>query len=145
MNVVTDIQIKKIAHYVDNLILNCQNISVLIDLAQKEDYDLYLVGGFLRDTLLGHVCKDVDFVSSNASELTKLVARNTSSKPVVIDRKFGTTRFIPRVQPHILEEQFVVDLSPLRGVKINPMETSSRRSLVPCLPSTPIAGHPSAT
>ncbi|MCG6979794.1 MAG: hypothetical protein LJE88_00150 [Deltaproteobacteria bacterium] len=118
MNVVTNIQTEKLAHYVDNLIVNCRNISVLIDVAQEEDYDLYLVGGFLRDTLLGHVCKDVDFVSSKASELTKLMARNTSSKPVVIDRKFGTTRFIPRVQPHILDEQFVVDLSPLKGSTI---------------------------
>jgi tRNA nucleotidyltransferase/poly(A) polymerase len=118
MNPVINIQQRKLAHYVANLIVNCKNISFLVEVAQKEDYDLYLVGGFLRDTLLGHICKDVDFVSSKASELTKLVAKHTGSKPVLIDRKFGTTRFIPRVQAHITEEQFVVDLSPLRGSTI---------------------------
>jgi poly(A) polymerase len=118
MNAVINIQRRKLAHYVDKLIVNCKNVSFLVEVAQKEDYDLYLVGGFLRDTLLGHLCKDVDFVSSKASELTKLVAKHIGSKPVLIDRKFGTTRFIPRVQPHITEEQFVVDLSPLRGPTI---------------------------
>jgi poly(A) polymerase len=118
MNTGINIQPRNLAHYVNNLITNCKNISFLVEVAQKEAYDLYLVGGFLRDTLLGHVCKDVDFVSTKASELTKLVAKHTGSKPVLIDRKFGTTRFIPRVQPYIIEEQFVVDLSPLRGSTI---------------------------
>ncbi len=118
MTVGINIKPSKLAHYVNNLIANCKNISFLVEVAQKEAYDLYLVGGFLRDTLLGHPCNDVDFVSTKTSELTELVARHTGSKPVLIDRKFGTTRFIPRVQPHITEDQFVVDLSPLRGSTI---------------------------
>jgi poly(A) polymerase len=89
-----------------------------VEIAQREKYQLYLVGGFLRDTLLGKTCKDADFVSNQSPELTRKVARLTGSRPVLIDRKFGTIRLISSVHEDGTEESFVVDLSPLRGPSI---------------------------
>lgn len=118
MNRPDNIQLSKLESSVDNLIAGCKTISALLEVAQREEHQLYLVGGFLRDALLGRSCKDVDFVSSNASELAKLVARQTGSKPVLIDRKFGTVRLISSVHTDGIGEPYVVDLSPLRGSSI---------------------------
>jgi poly(A) polymerase len=118
MNRLVEIQLSKVESSVENLIEGCKNISALVQAAQKAQYDLYLVGGFLRDAFLGKTSKDVDFVSSKASELAELVARQTGSKQVLIDRKFGTVRLIPSVHPNAIGEPYVVDLSPLRGSSI---------------------------
>ena len=118
MNRLVNIQLNKLESSVKQLIEDCKTISTLVEVAQKEKYELYLVGGFLRDALLGRSCKDVDFVSSKASELAKLVARQTGSKPVPIDRKFGTIRLIPSLHPEGIGEPYVVDLSPLKGSSI---------------------------
>jgi len=111
-------QLKNFESLVDNIILGSKNISALLELAQRKRCELYIVGGFLRDALLGEICKDVDFVSNKASELAELVANQTDSKPVLIDRKFGTIRFIPSVHVDQSGEPLVVDLSPLRGSSI---------------------------
>jgi len=118
MNNFFNIQLNKLASSVENLIGSCQTISALVKLAQHEKYQLYLVGGFLRDILLGKSSKDADFVSSQSGELARLVAKQTGSKPVLIDRKFGTVRLIPSAHADAIGEPFVVDLSPLRGPSI---------------------------
>ena len=118
MNKLANIQLRDLESMVDMLIKGCNNISALVDIAQRGDYDLYLVGGFLRDALVGKSCKDVDFASSMASELSELVTRQTGGKAVRIDRKFGTVRLIPPAQPNGIGEQYLVDLSPLRGSSI---------------------------
>ena len=117
-NVLINKQLKNLESSLDNIILGSKNIAALLELAQREGFALYMVGGFLRDALLGKICKDVDFVSSKASELTRLVANQTGSKPVLIDRKFGTIRFMPSVHRDQSGGAFVVDLSPLRGSSI---------------------------
>ena len=118
MNQPANIQLSAIENRVDLLIKGCKNTSALVEIAQRGDYDLFLVGGFLRDALFGKSCKDVDFASSKASELSELVTRQTGSKAVLIDRKFGTVRLIPSVQPEGIGQQYLVDLSPLRGSSI---------------------------
>jgi poly(A) polymerase len=118
MNNPVTIDLSKVESSVENLIEGCKTISALVEVAAKEKYQLYLVGGFLRDALLGKSCKDVDFVSNKASQLANLVARQTGSKPVLIDRKFGTVRLIPCVHTDEIGEPYVVDLSPLRGSSI---------------------------
>ncbi|MCG6917516.1 MAG: HD domain-containing protein [Deltaproteobacteria bacterium] len=118
MNNSYDIHSTNVTSSIENLIRGSQIISALVNIAHNQNYELYLVGGFLRDTLLGRSCKDVDFVSSRSAELSKLVARQTGSKAVLIDRKFGTVRLIPLVGADILGEDFVVDLSPMRGSSI---------------------------
>ena len=118
MNNSYDIHSTNVTSSIENLIRGSQIISALVNIAHNQNYELYLVGGFLRDTLLGRSCKDVDFVSSRSAELSKLVARQTGSKAVLIDRKFGTVRLIPSVRADVLGEDFVVDLSPMRGPSI---------------------------
>jgi len=119
MNNFFNIQLSKLESSIENLIQGCRTISALVEVAHKEKYQLYLVGGFLRDMLLGKSCKDVDFVSTESAELARLVARHTGGKPVLIDRKFGTVRLIPSVHADGIGEPFVVDLSPLRGPSIS--------------------------
>lgn len=118
MNNSLNIHSSNVTSSIESLIQSCQTISALVEIAHNENYELYLVGGFLRDTLLGRSCKDVDFVSSRSAELSKLVVKQTGSKPVLIDRKFGTVRLIPPVGADVLGEDFVVDLSPMRGPSI---------------------------
>ncbi len=111
-------QLSKLESSIENLIGSSRIVSALLEVAQREEYQLYLVGGFLRDTLLGNSCKDADFVSNQSPELAREVARLTGSSPVLIDRKFGTIRLISSVHTDKIEESFVVDLSPLRGPSI---------------------------
>jgi poly(A) polymerase len=118
MNGLSNIDPRKLASDIEHLTVTCKTISTLMEIAQQQGYDLYLVGGFLRDVLLGRPCKDVDFVSSKASELAKLVAKQTGRKPALIDKKFGTVRFMPSVHSELTEPPFVVDLSSLRGPTI---------------------------
>jgi tRNA nucleotidyltransferase/poly(A) polymerase len=100
----------------NNLLESSRMIFTLVEIAQHRNYQLYLVGGFLRDILLGRSSKDVDFVTTEANELANSVAKQTGSKPVLIDRKFGTIRLIP--SDPSTKEPFIVDLSPLRGPSI---------------------------
>lgn len=113
-----DYQIKHLRNYLNYLLLNAELISSLVKLAQKEKYQLYLVGGFIRDTLLGRSGKDIDFVSGRASDLAQSLARETGTRLVSIDRKFGTIRLIPPARSDPLSDSYQVDLSPLRGSSI---------------------------
>jgi tRNA nucleotidyltransferase/poly(A) polymerase len=118
MNSLLNSDLSKLQRSVENLIQRCHTVAALVELAQARKYELYLVGGFLRDSLLNRSCKDVDFVSCQASELARLVAKQTGSKAVLIDRKFGTLRFVSPAQANGIAKPVVVDLSPLRGSSI---------------------------
>jgi poly(A) polymerase len=118
MNRIVNIEPKNLAGMVASLIESSKNISALVELSQEREYELFLVGGFLRDALLGKSCKDVDFVSNKASELSQLVASRTGNKPVIIDRKFGTVRLTFSANGDVIGEPYQVDLSPLRGSSI---------------------------
>ena len=113
-----DYQIENLRNHLTYLLLNAELITSLVKLAQRENYELYLVGGFIRDTLLGRSGKDIDFVSGRASGLAKSLARETGVKLVSFDRKFGTIRLIPPAGSDQLSDSYQVDLSPLRGSSI---------------------------
>ena len=111
-------QIKTLRNLINYLVQNSGLISALVKLAQSEGHQLYLVGGFIRDTLLGRSSKDVDFVSRRTSDLAKSLARETGTRLALIDRKFGTIRLIPPAGLNELSDFYQVDLSPLRGSSI---------------------------
>lgn len=111
-------QIKNLSNSINYLVQNSGLISALVKVAQREGHQLYLVGGFIRDTLLGRSSKDVDFVSRRASGLAKSLARETGTRLALIDRKFGTIRLIPPAGLNELSDFYQVDLSPLRGSSI---------------------------
>jgi tRNA nucleotidyltransferase/poly(A) polymerase len=111
-------QIENLRNFINYLLQNSGLISALVKLAQREGHQLYLVGGFIRDTLLGRSSKDVDFVSRRTPDLAKSLARETGTKLALIDRRFGTIRLIPPAELNELSDFYQVDLSPLRGSSI---------------------------
>ena len=110
---------KNLRKHINYLVQNSGLISSLLKVAQKEGHQLYLVGGFIRDILLGRSSKDVDFVSRQASVLAKSLATETGARLALIDRKFGTIRLIPPAGLNELSDFYQVDLSPLRGSSID--------------------------
>ncbi len=111
-------QIKNLRNSINYLLQNSGLISSLVKVAQREGHHLYLVGGFIRDILLGRSSKDVDFVARQALELAKSLASETGIRLVLIDRKFGTIRLIPPAGLNEPSDSYQVDLSPLRGSSI---------------------------
>jgi poly(A) polymerase len=77
----------------------------------SEGFEVYAVGGFLRDMLLKRGCKDVDLtVDKNALKYSKRIANAFKAKLVVLDRADKTYRII-------LKESAVVniDVSQFKG------------------------------
>ncbi len=65
----------------------------LQDLARRKKIDIFLVGGFLRDSLLGHVCQDFDFtLHKNAIAFTRLFAKKIKGAFVLLDTERGCAR-----------------------------------------------------
>ncbi len=59
--------------------------------AVEEGAEAYVVGGFVRDTILGRDCKDLDIVVvGDGISLAQAVQRKTNSKAVKIFKTFGT-------------------------------------------------------
>jgi tRNA nucleotidyltransferase/poly(A) polymerase len=112
-------QINNLRTSINYLLQNSDLISTLVKVAQREGYQLYLVGGFIRDVLLGRSSKDVDFVTKRASELAKSLATETGTRLALIDQKFGTIRLIPPAGLNEVSDFYQVDLSPLRSSTID--------------------------
>jgi poly(A) polymerase len=112
-------QIKNLRNFINYLLQNSGLISALVNVAQREGHQLYLIGGFIRDTLLGRSCKDVDLVTRRASELARSLAAKTGTRLALIDRKFGTIRLIPPAGLKRVNDLYQVDLSSLRGSSIS--------------------------
>ena len=113
-----DEQRRNLRNYINYLLQNSGLISALLKIAQRDGHQLYLVGGFIRDILLGRSSKDVDFVALRAPELAHLLATETGTRLALIDRKFGTIRLIPPPLTNDLSDVYQIDLSPLRGSSI---------------------------
>ncbi|MGD8507503.1 MAG: HD domain-containing protein [Syntrophobacterales bacterium] len=109
---------KNLRNHINYLLQNSGLMSALVNIAQRDGHQLYLVGGFIRDILLGRSSKDVDFVAPRAAELANSLATETGTKLALIDRKFGTIRLIPSPLTNDLSDFYQVDLSPLRGSSI---------------------------
>ncbi|MGZ8540600.1 MAG: tRNA nucleotidyltransferase, partial [Chitinophagaceae bacterium] len=60
--------------------------------AEELDMETYLIGGFVRDKLLGRETKDADFVCvGDGIELAKVAAKHFNPRPVVsYFKNFGT-------------------------------------------------------
>jgi len=78
--------IKKVIHRSDSRVLER-----LGQLADSQGLELYAVGGFVRDRLLGKKVKDIDFsVIGDAVSFAKLVAKEFGVRDPVLFEKFGT-------------------------------------------------------
>jgi putative nucleotidyltransferase with HDIG domain len=67
---------------------------VVSDLVAQSNLSCYVVGGYVRDTLLGRDSKDIDFVVvGNALDLAKAAADKLRVKKVSVFERFGTAHF----------------------------------------------------
>ena len=59
----------------------------IAELADKHGYELYIVGGYVRDLLLGRERKDFDFsIVGDSIEFANLVAKTFNTKAVIYER-----------------------------------------------------------
>lgn len=77
-----------------NFLDNCQEKDFLLRLGQiakNNNFEIYLAGGFVRDTLLGRISKDYDIgVVGDALEFTTILEKELNVKAVIFKR-FGTS------------------------------------------------------
>ncbi|RYD02828.1 hypothetical protein N752_22705 [Desulforamulus aquiferis] len=84
-------------------------LKLVSNLASSLDCSLYLVGGTIRDKLLGHDPQDIDLaVSGSCQSLAELLAKELQGTVVLMDQERETVRVV--VQPNIQ-----IDLSLLKG------------------------------
>ncbi len=79
----------RVAH--QSIDISDKNLLRIGDIADNEGVEAYVVGGFLRDTLLGQDRTDIDItVVGDGIEFARLVARSIGIENVVTYEKFGT-------------------------------------------------------
>lgn len=72
-------------------VLELPVFQILKKVVEKEGCDAYVVGGFVRDTLLGKQAKDVDIVTvGDGIALAKAVAETIGNTNVTVFKTFGT-------------------------------------------------------
>lgn len=77
---------------------------------------VYLVGGYVRDWLLGRVCQDIDFaVHGEATALARAVADRWKGAFVLLDEEHDTARAVLRDEKG---QRLFVDFARLRGDSI---------------------------
>jgi len=75
-------------------LLNHDIFKVVADAAANLKIDSYVIGGFVRDAILGRPSKDIDFVCVGSGiELATYVGEQIGKKPTVF-RKFGTAQLL---------------------------------------------------
>lgn len=83
--------------------------------SRKSHADVFIVGGYLRDLLMGRATNDFDFVvTSQARTFTKNLSRILNGSFVVLDESNQTYRIVLKKKPGI----YNLDFSQMRGNKI---------------------------
>ncbi len=78
--------------------------STISEAAEELGLDTNVIGGFVRDSLLGKECKDIDVVTVGSGiELANLVAKKLKADKVVVFKNFGTAM----IKHQDLEIEFV--------------------------------------
>jgi len=80
--------------------------------AGEEGRQLYLVGGSVRDLMLGHVPKDLDLVCRNAKETAAYIARRANASLVPMEKKPDEPCY--RVVDRMIPDSYI-DLAEMRG------------------------------
>ncbi|MFP3870099.1 MAG: CCA tRNA nucleotidyltransferase [Syntrophobacteria bacterium] len=109
--------IQALKYSLDNLIRRSPTTARILEVASQEGFRLYLVGGFIRDALLGLSSNDLDFVTLQAFEFATSLGKS-GIRPVQVDKRYGTMRLIPETGSQRQAEAIKVELTPLRGACI---------------------------
>lgn len=77
-------------HWLDKKIF-----SIISDVAQEEKIEAYVIGGYVRDSILGRKCKDIDIVAvgSGIELARKAAAKIGKNITVSVFENFGTAMF----------------------------------------------------
>jgi tRNA nucleotidyltransferase (CCA-adding enzyme) len=74
----------------NNQNINISIINLISNLAEKENVEIYLVGGFVRDLILERKSKDIDvLVIGNGIDFANVVAKKTNER-IQVFKNFGT-------------------------------------------------------
>ena len=80
------------------------------------DVDAYLVGGYIRDTLLGRKTRDIDIaVGASATDVARVVAAALDGHYVLLDEAQGIARVVLVESEAARETQWHLDFSTIRG------------------------------
>ncbi len=94
-----------------NTLLEKISLSIIQTLARKNKVSIYLVGGALRDFILGRPSCDFDFaVSRNALKVARQFADQIKGSYVLLDQEHGCARVIKKKG----EETFIYDFADFR-------------------------------
>jgi poly(A) polymerase len=93
-----------------------KNIHRWLETRQGELPRLYLVGGVVRDWLLGKETRDIDIVCRNAEKISETVARVKNATVVAFEKKADEPCYRIIDRDH---KEFVIDISEMRGNNIN--------------------------
>lgn len=81
------------------LLSDYPHLKVIREIVRKKKVAAYLVGGFLRDFLLGSTKKDFDFaVEKGALDVARLFSRKIKGAYVLLDEARGCARVVKRVK-----------------------------------------------
>jgi poly(A) polymerase len=89
------------------------NLSDIDQISRELDSSLYLVGGTIRDHLIGRPCTDYDFTSSQAPEIARAWAKKVQRTLVALDETPGRETY--RV---VLNNGLLFDFTTLQGDSI---------------------------
>jgi len=81
-----------------------------------ENIDAYLVGGYIRDSMLGHPTRDIDIaVSAPATEVAQRLASALTGRYVLLDEAHGIARVVLLENDGTPGSRWHIDFSTIRG------------------------------
>jgi poly(A) polymerase len=93
-----------------------KHVRKLLETPQRQLPRLYLVGGVVRDWLLGKETKDIDIVCKNAKKISETVAGIKKAAVIAFEKKADEPCYRIIDRDH---KEFVIDISEMRGDTIN--------------------------
>lgn len=112
-----NLKVDKLTHMTATLknILADENLQMLISSAREQSVSLYLVGGSVRDALLGRELNDFDFALSAAwEEVARRFARKIGGSFFWLDEPRQQARVVKK----LAQRSLTFDFAPLRGTSI---------------------------